>query len=166
MKYADLLSVLENHPGQELVFEFEHGQIRRDYHITEVINTSTKSIDCGGALESRSETVLQLLEPRFEDGELFMQAKTALGIFRKSAQLIDLPSDGTLILEYRPQDSSAAQRYNVQIVESNSGKILVKTVGTTTQCRAILRVAPGTDTSCCGAQQKAAKTKSNSACYG
>ena len=166
MKYAELLSVLKENQNKELVFEFDHGNIRRDYHITEVFNTSVQAIDCGGAVDSWKETVLQLLEPGYEDGERFMEAKKALGILEKSAKLIDLHQDGNLILEYKPKDSTAAQRYNVSSIESKDGKVFVKTAGATTQCKAADRkvAAGGEASACCGPKVDSSSQKESACC--
>lgn len=168
MKYADLLLALKENQAMELVFEFEHGSIRRDYHITEVFNTTVKAIDCGGGVDNWTETVLQLIEPGHEDGERFMEAQKALGILEKSAKLIDLNQYGNLVLEYRPQDSTAAQRYNVSDIELVDGKILVKTAGAATQCKAAVRKdgVEGSSAGCCGPSNKTTTAPAKSACCG
>ena len=161
MKYSELLAVLKDNPERELTFEFEHGLIRKDYHITEVLNIQVEAVDCGGAVDKWTERVLQLIEPKKVDGERFMQVKKAMTILNKSAEKIDLSKDGKVILEYRPQDSSAAQRFNVSGVNLAEGRVVVQTEGAKTQCKAIARTTEDKDKSSCCGSEKAAIQKSS-----
>ena len=159
MNYSEFITTLKQNPGLELVFEFEHGLIRKDYHITEVLKIQVEAIDCGGAVDSWKESVLQLVEPKNEDGERFMVAAKALGILEKSHSKINLDTDAKLILEYRSIGSSAAQRFTVSSLEVIDGKIFVQTEGATTQCKAAVRKS-GSDS--CGSTK--VKATEQSAC--
>jgi hypothetical protein len=156
MNYSEFVTTLNQNPGKELAFEFAHGLIRKDYHITEVLKIQVEAIDCGGAVDSWKESVLQLVEPKNEDAERFMIVEKALGILEKSHAKIKLDTDAKLILEFRSLGSSAAQRFIVSGLEVIDGKIIVHTDGATTQCKAAERKTGSSD-SCGTPNQKAAK---------
>jgi hypothetical protein len=147
MNYSKLIEIMNQNPGKELAFAFESGLIRKDYHITEVLKTQVEAIDCGGAVDSWKETVLQLLEPKNEESERFMTVKKAMEILVKSDQKINLVNDSKVVLEYRPRDSEAAQRFTVSGVEVIAERIVIQTQGTVTQCKAAVRKT-GTSDSC------------------
>lgn len=147
MKFSEFMATLKEHPERELTFEFDHGLIRKDYHITEILNVQVEAIDCGGAVEVWTERVLQLIEPKKADGERFMQTQKALNIINQSAKKIDLSKDGDVLLEYRPQDSTGAQRFSVSDVKLIGERLVVQTKGGATQCKAKERAT--NESSCC-----------------
>lgn len=148
MNYSEFITTLKQNPGKELAFEFEHGLIRKDYHITEVLKIQVEAVDCGGAVDSWKESVLQLVEPKNEGCERFMVVEKALGILEKSHAKINLDTDAKLILEYRSLGSNAAQRFIVSGLEVIDGKMIVQTDGATTQCKAAERKTGSSDS--CG----------------
>lgn len=164
MKYDQFFSALQQNQNTELEleFEFDHGTIRRSYHITEIISTTVQAIDCGGAVESWTETVLQLLEPKLDDGQRFMESTKALAILKKSAELIHIQAKSKLILEYKPENSSAAQRYTVEDIKTVDGKLIVTAAGSKTQCKAAVR--KNTSQSCCGPTLKTPSTNKSLCC--
>lgn len=160
MNYLKFIATLKQNPGLELAFEFDHGLIRKDYHITEVLKIQVEAIDCGGAVDTWKESVLQLVEPKNEDGNRFMIVEKALGILEKSHAKINLDLDAKLILEYRSLDSNAAQRFVVSGLKVFDGKIIVQTEGATTQCKAAVRKTGSSDS--CGVLKE--KTVEKSSC--
>lgn len=165
MNYSNLIEFLIQNPSKELAFAFEHGLIRKDYHITEVLKNQVEAIDCGGATDSWKETVLQLLEPKSEESERFMTVNKAMDILLKSNKKINLVNESKLVLEYRPKNSNAAQRFNVSGIEIVADRIVVHTQGTITQCKAAVRNTGSSD-SCGSAKQKDSEQieKSKSGC--
>lgn len=168
MRYAELLAALQEHRSKELIFEFAHGSIRRDYHITEVLSSVVQAIDCGGAVDNWNEVVLQLLEPRHREGERYMEANKALGILEKSSKLIDLHGDAKLFLEYKAQNSLAAQRFTVSGIEVKEGRLIVEIEGATTQCKAVSKnpSVSGETSSCCASSRDADGSAVKIACCG
>lgn len=146
MKHSTFLKVLEENESMDLTFEFENKQIQSDYHITEVLSTSVAAIDCGKRVSKWEESVVQLLEPKKEASSRFMSVKKALGIFKKSAELISISPEANVVLEFRPKSASAAQRYNVAEVSVKGGKLVVSSEGATTQCKPAKKAGSG----CCG----------------
>lgn len=154
MQLSEFLSHLTQHPMQELVFEFPHGSIRKDYHLTEILRLRVDAIDCGGAVDHWSETVLQLVEPATPDGARFMHTGKALDILTRSNERIPLDADSEVLLEYQSPDTmAAAQRFHIDRIEILDGQLWVKTRGTGTQCKAADRshtvCGPKTQASSC-----------------
>jgi hypothetical protein len=145
MKYNAFIETLQNNPDLELTFEFEGGQIRDDYHITEVMSTTVSAMDCGQRLERWNESVIQLFEPSKESQMRSMNVKKALGIFKKSSDVIAIPGDANVVLEFKPRGAAAAQRYQVASVISENGKLLIQSEGATTQCKPAVKSGSG----CC-----------------
>lgn len=158
MQLSEFLSHLTLHPTLELVFEFPLGPIHKGYHLTEVLRARVDAIDCGGAVDHWSETVLQLVEPGTQEGTRTMRTDKALAILQRSNDLIALDSDSAVLLEYKSAgDSSttAAQRFHIESIQSAAGQLRVITLGTTTQCKAAERsqTVCGSKTqapNCCG----------------
>lgn len=170
MKYADFASRLARHPERELVFEFDTKRIHRDYHLTEVLSATINAIDCGGAVDRWTETVLQLLEPSVDTGERYMTAQKASEILLRSQTQVTLFPDSDVVLEFRAQGDGAAQRFHVSGVElSDSGELHVTSVGARTQCKAATRsgsscTRPDADASCCAPTVAPRSTASATAC--
>lgn len=164
MKLQEFLDFLSEGSEKELVFQFGEDEIRKDYHITEILSSRVSAIDCGGKVDVWDETILQLLEPSQGSGERFMSSEKALDILDKSFKKIELHKNSNLILEFRPQDSVAAQRYNPSAIYEEGSKLIVVSEGSTTQCKAAIRSSPdGVDT-CCG--PKIGRKSSTSSCCG
>lgn len=143
MKYQEFVARLENHPELELVFNFQHELIRNDYHITEVLNSHISAIDCGKGVSRWNETIVQLYEPTNETAGRYMSAQKALGIFKKSQEVIAIPADADIVLEFRPKNSAAAQRYMIENVTLKDGKLYVDAAGATTQCKPSQKTGTG-----------------------
>lgn len=140
MLYADFTSQLSRLPEHALVFEFGDTTIGRGYHLTEVLRLSVDAIDCGGALDHWNETVLQLVDTPPVDGRAPMSARKVLDILHRSQAQVPLVPDSELVLEFRPAQAVAAQRYHVsEVVSTVAGSLHVVTHGTRTQCKAAER---------------------------
>ncbi len=118
MHYADFASQLERHPDAELVFEIGATTIGRGHHVTEVLRQTVDGVDCGGSLDHWRDTVLQLVESPAVDGRPGMSARTAEVIPQRTEQRLALAADNEAVLEFRPADAMAAQRYHVTDVAS------------------------------------------------
>jgi hypothetical protein len=162
MLYADFASQLTRFPDHELVFEFGDATIGRGYHLTEVLRLTVDAIDCGGALDHWTETVLQLVDTPPVDGRPFMSANKAWGILQRSHARLPLAPNSELVLEFRPAGAIAAQRYHVsEVVSGVAESLRVVTHGARTQCKAAARsqsvcgaTAPASaPSSCCGPSQ-------------
>ena len=170
MKYAEFAAQLELYSDLELVFEFDDTRIRRDYHLTEVLRLTVDAIDCGGAVDHWTETVLQLVEPGHADGERFMSAGKARDILHRSQFHVPLPADSELLLEFRAAGASTAQRFHVTRVQpGEAGELRVQSEGARTQCKAAMRSrsargAKAATGSCCAADTGSDSSAATSAC--
>jgi hypothetical protein len=160
MKFKEFMDSLSKNANLNLVFQFDHGQIRKEYHITEVLSYLVSAVDCGSQKSQWRETVIQLIEPRSDISEgQYMSATKALAILKKSAELLGIESDSQVKLEYRPEHTNAAQRYEVGEVITQEGKVVVFASGATTQCKPALRSKE--INTCCSAQSS---TPNNQCC--
>lgn len=173
MRYADFASQLARHPENELVFEFGITTIGRGYHLTEVLRQTVDAVDCGGALDHWTETVLQLVDTPAVDGRPFVSARKALGILQRSHAKVPLAPGSELVLEFRPTGAMAAQRYHVSdVVTDTAGSSRVVTQGARTPCKAAERSqavcgAPsvvGAASTCCAPIESSAPTRATASC--
>ena len=86
MKTADFLSLLQDHQGKSLLFEYAPNLlVGANYHITEVKHLSIDSVDCGAGVDAWKETIVQLWESPADLGKTeFMSAYKAMGDFGQS----------------------------------------------------------------------------------
>lgn len=186
MKYAEFASQLARYPESDLIFEFEGSAIRRGYHLTEVLCLTIDAIDCGGAVDHWSETVLQLVEPSQPQAESFMRSQKATAILQRSKARVPMLTESEVVLEFRPAGLGAAQRFHVTDVQpGGDGQLRVTSVGARTQCKAAERKAsacgdgasngaccasgvqvqsPATASACCGAEAAAAQGQPSRGC--
>jgi hypothetical protein len=158
MKFREFMNLLSKDANLDLIFQFDHRPIRKEYHITEVLSYQVNAVDCGSQKSQWHETVIQLIEPGSDIPEgQHMSATKALAIFEKSAELLGIESDSQVILEYRPEHTNAAQRYEVSEVITQDGKVIVFTAGATTQCKPALRSEE--ITTCCSSQSTTSKNQ-------
>ncbi|MBX3637445.1 MAG: hypothetical protein KF683_18920 [Rubrivivax sp.] len=140
MKYAEFTTQLARQAERELVFEFADTPIRRGYHLTEVLATTVDAIDCGGAVQRWTQTVLQLVEPGRDDAGSYLSAGKVAQILQRSQARAALPADSDVLLEFRPPDAAAALRFHVTGVQvDGAGRLRVLSDGARTQCKAAAR---------------------------
>ncbi len=163
MNYSNFISILKKNEDLDLVFEVDTGTIRQDYHITEVLQNKVKAIDCGGAVDVWEETILQIVEPKTQESGRIMKTRKALDILEKSNSIIKLNEEAILILEYRPMDSMATSRFKITEVLLYTDKIIVKTEGSKTQCKAAERKNGNSD-SCRGKRGEVSVEQIKSSC--
>ncbi len=172
MNFADFALQLTNHADLELVFEFNGNPIYHDYHLTEVLRSTVDAIDCGGAVDHWTETVLQLVEPGHSEGRSRMTAGKAWSILQHSQAQVPLPGDSVLMLEFRGAGALAAQRFHVKAAVANTGgQLHVLTEGAPTQCKAAGRAqgscgATAAPSACCapGASATASASQGAACC--
>lgn len=156
MKYAEFTTQLARQADRELLFEFAGIPIRRGYHLTEVLGTTVDAIDCGGAVQRWTQTVLQLVEPGRDDDGRYLSAGKVAQILQRSQARVPLPADSDVLLEFRPPDAAGAQRFQVTAVQvDEAGRLRVRSDGARTQCKAAARSrtagrGPQEAGGCCG----------------
>ncbi|MGH1469222.1 MAG: DUF6428 family protein [Bdellovibrionales bacterium] len=160
MTLKDFIDYLGENEGMELVFNFNGENIKKDYHITEILKNSVMAIDCGGKLDRWEETVFQLIEPRNENKERFMSVEKANKILKKSSEKINFDQNSKVILEFKPVGSFAAQRFNLSEVQIRGDQLLVLSSGAaSTQCKALARKYKNKTSSCCESASSEASSK-------
>lgn len=137
MQTGELLNVLNEHKGKELLFEYTPGHfIGANYHITEVKNVSVDSVDCGAQTDFWKETVIQLWEsPKEVDKTEYMTAYRALGILNKANRIKPLVHDTEVKFEYSNNNFHTAQLF-VNDYVYNESKIIFKLATKKTDCKA------------------------------
>ena len=94
------LDALRAHTAEPLVFVREGGDaIRPGYHVTEVMATAIRSIDCGGRPEAWTETVVQLLDEG-DSAARPMSVGRFLGIVGRVGAAVPLDAAGRVVLEW------------------------------------------------------------------
>lgn len=104
------LGALGADPEAHVVFLRPDGEAIRDgYHVTEVMSTDIRSIDCGGRPEAWTETVIQLLDEQDATARE-MRADRFLGIVARVDAAVDLDRDARVVIEWGTP-GEAARRY-------------------------------------------------------
>lgn len=91
--------------------------VRDGYHVTEVLATTVRAVDCGGRADTWEEVVLQILDEVDADARAMTGAKFA-GIVRTVHRTLAFSLDAPVLVEWgRPGE--AARRFDlVAIAES------------------------------------------------
>lgn len=137
MKTEDLLSILREHQGKSLQFEYHPGLfVSGNYHITEVKHISIDSVDCGGQTDSWNETIIQLWEsPSEPPTKQPMSAYKALSILKKVSQLKSFDLNSEIKFEYSNSNFHTAQLY-VNNYVTQEGNLILKLAINKTDCKA------------------------------
>ncbi len=113
MKTNEFLSLLEQHPNKELLFEYAPGKlVKANYHITEIKNITVDSVDCGAGTDFWKETVIQLWESPEEIGKLdFMHTHKALEILNRVDRIKPMEKEVEVKFEYSNDTFHTAQLF-------------------------------------------------------
>jgi len=137
MKTKELVSLLENNPGKELLFEYTNGKFAgANYHLTEVKNVFFDTVDCGGQSDSWKETHVQLWEsPKEIDKTDFMTVDKILSILKRVNDIKPLNMEAPIKIEYGNNDfpTSVMEIDHVAIQTDN---LIVKLFSQATLCKA------------------------------
>ncbi|MBM1105566.1 hypothetical protein JQC67_05365 [Aurantibacter crassamenti] len=137
MKTQEFLSLLNEHPNKDLVFEYEKGKtVQPNYHITEVKNITIDSVDCGAGTDSWQETIIQLWESPSEIGKRdYISTSKALSILNKVDKLKPMQRNVEVKFEYSNANFHTAQLF-VNDFEIDSEKLFFKLGVEKTDCKA------------------------------
>ena len=102
MTTQQFLSLLKDHQGKSLVFEYAPNQlVGTNYHITEIKNIIVDAVDCGAGTDYWKETVIQLWEsPMEKDKPAYMSAYKALSILKKVDRIKPMVQEAEVKFEY------------------------------------------------------------------
>lgn len=142
MNTQSFIQTLESYPTRPLVFDYGSGRrVAPGYHVTEVMNVTYETMDCGGQANFWRETVVQLQGPSAKDAPEFMTTDKFLGIYRRVVASVPVRPDSEVRLEYGDALSPAI-RYHVGAVAESEGHLVIFLTSPGVTCKA--------DSSCCG----------------
>ena len=135
MKTKAFLDLLENNPAKELVFEYGANQlVPNAYHITEVKNVHTESVDCGGNAHDFDQTVVQLWVDGIEETERSMTAAKAKKIFDIVDNVKPIDITSPIFFEWG-KTGLATSTYDITEINETDEKIIVKLFVPPVQCK-------------------------------
>jgi len=137
MNTSDFITLLAEHQGKSLVFEYAPGMlVGTNYHITEVKHLTIDSVDCGAGADSWKETIIQLWESPTELGKPnYMSAYKALGILKKVGQMKAYEMDAPVKIEYGNAMFHTAQLHITGFLAQEQ-QLIVKLAVQATDCKA------------------------------
>ena len=137
MKTKELISLLENNPGKELLFEYTNGKFAgANYHLTEVKNVFFDTVDCGGKSDNWKETHLQLWESPKEIGKTnFMTVDKILSILKRVNDIKPLKMAAPVKIEYGNNDFPTSVM-DIDHVVIQTDNLIVKLFSQATLCKA------------------------------
>ncbi|HMR82768.1 MAG TPA: DUF6428 family protein [Niabella sp.] len=150
-------------PEQTLQFEYTEGKwVDASYHITEIKQAPIVSVDCGGVMNSWTEIIVQLWEPReTEEGRAMLVSK-ALSIVEIVEKKLALNPTAIVKIEFGNSKFDTRQMYPATFT-IDGANLIVGLSPDYTQCKAINRGGScGTTTeneSCCSPATKPEKKK-------
>lgn len=167
MKTSEFLEILEQNQEKILQFEYSKGQfVRPDFHLTEIKNVTLDTVDCGGIQNKWTETVVQIWENSFPDGN-FVDTTKALQIFNDVEKVRPTFKDSEIKFEY---SNSIFHTSTMRVSEIEIGeRITAKLFTDDTTCKAQDRATTpeGKAAACCSPEEKtkvALAEVSNSCC--
>jgi len=134
----DTQTFLENlgqHSRKHLVFEYGGKTVAPGYHVTEIMNVTYETMDCGGQANFWRETVIQLQGPGSKDRPEFMSTDKFLSIYHRVAASVPVRPDSEIRLEYGDTQTPAIQ-YHVDSLETNGDSVVVRLSPPGVTCKA------------------------------
>lgn len=108
MTLGDITKALEGVRGHDLAFAYGGRTTKPGYHITEFKFARVTGLDCGGNVESWSETILQLWDTEESVTGDRMTVNKLLGIARKAMTSVGAEASSRVVFEV--SDGSDAMR--------------------------------------------------------
>lgn len=156
-------AVLTAHPQHTLQFQYAQDRyVDASYHITEIKQAPIISVDCGGKLNSWTEIIVQLWEPKISENRQAMKVSKALSIVSLVEKSLPLNPLGIVKIEFGNSSFDTRQMYPGAFnVEGEN--LVVNLMPDVTQCKAIGRgQSCGTDDNgeeCCDSADSKEKPK-------
>ncbi|AZV76473.1 hypothetical protein EBB79_00245 [Parasedimentitalea marina] len=144
----DMLKALDSEDATlPLVFTTQDGEIGGGYHVTELKQTSIRSIDCGGNIDDWRETHIQLLDGQIGD---HMRVGKFTSIAAQSAAKLNGLGKAPLYFEFA-LENKGLRRYQVQSFASEVGQISIGLSEGRATCKAAgVRKMSAKPAGCCG----------------
>jgi hypothetical protein len=145
MKTSEFITLLEENPSLGLQFVLENDYIvKSTFHITEIMNVTIESVDCGGNPDSYKQTIFQLM---VNPNELIREpwtAEKALSIVNKVDKIKPIDGNTEIFFEYG-DETLRTSHYSIANVEFVDGIIKVDLFAKPTVCKPSL----GQAVQCC-----------------
>lgn len=139
MNWQSFKNTLLENPDKVLQFQYAEGQfVDASYHITEIKQAPIVSVDCGGAMNSWTEIIIQLWEPSVADNERAMKVSKALSIVNLVEKSLPLNPLGVVKIEFGNSKFDTRQMYPLDFI-SEGESFTVNLTANFTQCKAITR---------------------------
>jgi Family of unknown function (DUF6428) len=122
MNIQDFLEQLQPQTGKPLTFEYESERlVPAGYHVTEIINASFESMDCGGQANTWRQTIIQLMGPNRLDTakfltDEFMSVEKFLKIYNQVSSSLPVRPESEVRIEYGNSQQPAIH-YHVESLE-------------------------------------------------
>ena len=130
---------LLQHPGLDLQFQYaENKWVDTSYHITEIKQAPIVSVDCGGVMNTWTEVIVQLWEPRKKQQDRAMKVRKALSIIDVVEKKIPLNPIAVVKIEFGNSQFDTRQMYPGDIL-ADGENLIVNLIPDLTQCKAIGR---------------------------
>ncbi len=156
MNTQEFLNALESLPNQSLIFDYGDEQIKPGYHVTEVMNVTYESMDCGGQANFWRETIIQLKGPGNRDKSEYMTVEKFLKIYKKVVESVPVRPDSEMRFEYGDTNLPAIH-FHVSNLQQHEGAATVYLTKPGVTCKASDRGTCNTSASNTSASQPSAR---------
>ncbi len=138
MKTHEFITVLQQNPSKELLFEYQPNQfIQANYHVTEIKNVQFDTTDCGGKTNHWKETQIQLWEKDSESIKTnFLTTSKVFSILNRVNSITPLWLDTELKIEYGNKHFHTSVM-KIKSYKSNKNQVVISLFEEKTQCKAI-----------------------------
>lgn len=122
----EFLATLSCYQDKSLVFEYGPAKrVAPGYHVTEVMNATYQSMDCGGNSHFWRETVVQLQGPGSKDKPEFMRVRKFLDIYGRVVATVPVRPEAEMRFEYGDLETPAIH-YHVGAVGLEGEQVVVR----------------------------------------
>lgn len=146
MNTQEFISRLEALPNQALIFDYRDGRVKPGYHVTEVMNVTYESMDCGGQANFWRETIVQLMGPNITDKNEYMTTQKFLSIYKKVAASVPVRAESEMRFEYGDVTHPAIH-YHIGDIRQEGEAVTIFLTRPGVTCKAVDRKLDGV--SCC-----------------
>ena len=137
MQTKEFLATLAGLGDKEMIIEYRPGEfLPKAFHITEVKNVHTESVDCGGKPDSYDETVIQLWWNGKETAQRAMSAAKALKILHITDGVKTMQRGADLFLEWGHADLPPS-KYKINEVIEEENTVTFRLFAPPTVCKPI-----------------------------
>lgn len=138
MKVNELMTLLREHSGKELLFEYAENQFAgTNYHLTEVKNVTFETVDCGGKVNDWKETHIQLWESPTEIGKKdYITTDKAVAILDRVNGIRPLWNETEVKIEFGNKDFHTAV-LSIDSVNSDTRSVTIRLFTNETGCKAL-----------------------------